>query len=182
MLSELFKLFNVMRYWERYVDSARDAWAHYQQGDLVNFLITSAGAYARAYISKARRPLWPCRSSSGATAVLCPARPSTCSTPQLTLSCDWRCETTGAAHACPPHGTLSQMLGIAILAGACITKLPQIAAVVNARSADGLSLVSIELENFVYLVHASYGYLLVRNSWGSCDVTCWRARFGGDGC
>lgn len=52
---------------------------------------------------------------------------------------------------------VSKGLGIGILAGACVTKLPQVWAVAAARSADGLSLTSTELENYVYLVHAAYG-------------------------
>lgn len=54
------------------------------------------------------------------------------------------------------------MLGIGILAGACITKLPQILSVWNARSAAGLSVFAVELENWCYLIHTSYGYIMVR--------------------
>jgi mannose-P-dolichol utilization defect 1 len=52
---------------------------------------------------------------------------------------------------------LVQMLGIAILAGACIVKLPQIIAVWKSKSGEGLPLVSGELENYVYAIHMAYG-------------------------
>lgn len=52
------------------------------------------------------------------------------------------------------------MLGVGILLGACVTKLPQLAAVARARSAAGLSLVSFEVENYCYAVHVAYGALI----------------------
>ncbi|KAF5835918.1 hypothetical protein DUNSADRAFT_6675, partial [Dunaliella salina] len=58
------------------------------------------------------------------------------------------------AHAC-----LSQALGYGVLAGACITKLPQIVNVLKSGSAEGLSPLSFELETGGLLVHASYGYV-----------------------
>lgn len=53
-----------------------------------------------------------------------------------------------------------QALGLGILLGACITKLPQIISVYKAKSGEGLPLLSSELENYVYLIHVSYGIIL----------------------
>jgi membrane-bound metal-dependent hydrolase YbcI (DUF457 family) len=50
-----------------------------------------------------------------------------------------------------------QLLGIGILAGSCITKLPQVATVLRSRSVEGLSTISLELELYVGLIHVCYG-------------------------
>ena len=49
------------------------------------------------------------------------------------------------------------MLGVGVLAGACVTKLPQVLAVLRARSVAGLSTLSLELELYVGLIHVCYG-------------------------
>ena len=51
-----------------------------------------------------------------------------------------------------------QLLGLGILAGSCVTKLPQVLNVLKSRSAEGLSMISLELEVFVGLIHVCYGY------------------------
>jgi uncharacterized protein with PQ loop repeat len=57
-----------------------------------------------------------------------------------------------------PNLVLSmQMLGVGILTGACVTKLPQVLNVVQSRSVEGLSVLSIELELYVGLIHVCYG-------------------------
>ncbi|EFJ52704.1 hypothetical protein VOLCADRAFT_102689 [Volvox carteri f. nagariensis] len=53
---------------------------------------------------------------------------------------------------------ISQMLGYAILAGACVTKLPQILLIRQAGSAEGLSKEMFEIETYTLLVSALYGY------------------------
>ncbi|GFR42589.1 hypothetical protein Agub_g3516 [Astrephomene gubernaculifera] len=53
---------------------------------------------------------------------------------------------------------ISQLLGYAILAGACITKLPQILLILQAKTAEGLSLEMFEIETYTLLVSALYGY------------------------
>eukprot|EP00892_Ulva_mutabilis_P010252 jgi/Ulvmu1/759/UM010_0133.1 len=55
---------------------------------------------------------------------------------------------------------ISKALGLGILAGACITKLPQIIGVYKSKSGEGLPLLSSELENYVYLIHISYGMIM----------------------
>eukprot|EP00879_Flechtneria_rotunda_P002573 GHRR01002772.1.p1 GENE.GHRR01002772.1~~GHRR01002772.1.p1 ORF type:complete len:246 (+),score=70.33 GHRR01002772.1:204-941(+) len=63
----------------------------------------------------------------------------------------------------PPTDTIkllvSKMLGYGILVFSVLVKLPQVANVVRAQSADGLSAVSFELESWGLLVHTAYGYL-----------------------
>ncbi|PNW70500.1 hypothetical protein CHLRE_17g722500v5 [Chlamydomonas reinhardtii] len=63
---------------------------------------------------------------------------------------------------------ISQLLGYAILAGACITKLPQILVIRNAGTAEGLSLEMFEIETYTLLVSALYGFtqLLPFNTYG----------------
>jgi len=57
--------------------------------------------------------------------------------------------------------------------GACITKLPQIIGVYKSKSGEGLPLLSSELENYVYLIHVSYGIImgLPITSYGEAAVT-----------
>ena len=50
-----------------------------------------------------------------------------------------------------------QALGILIVLGSCIVKLPQIYNVWKSKSGEGLPVVSSELENYVYLIHVCYG-------------------------
>lgn len=66
-----------------------------------------------------------------------------------------------------------QALGLGILVGACITKLPQIIGVYKSKSGEGLPLLSSELENYVYLIHVSYGVImgLQITSFGEAAVT-----------
>jgi mannose-P-dolichol utilization defect protein 1 len=54
---------------------------------------------------------------------------------------------------------VSKLLSYGILAFSVLVKLPQVANVLRARSADGLSAVSFELESWGLLVHTAYGYL-----------------------
>lgn len=69
---------------------------------------------------------------------------------------------------------VSKLLGFAILAGACITKLPQILNVVRSKSAEGLSALSFELEALVLIIHTSYGALsgLPFSSYGEAGILC----------
>lgn len=46
-----------------------------------------------------------------------------------------------------------------IVLGACIVKIPQIMNVWRSKSGEGLPIVSSELENYVYLIHVSYGII-----------------------
>jgi mannose-P-dolichol utilization defect 1 len=66
-----------------------------------------------------------------------------------------------------------QALGIGILAGACVTKLPQILNVYTSKSGEGLPLMSSELENYVYMIHVSYGIItgLPFTAFGEAAVT-----------
>lgn len=78
--------------------------------------------------------------------------------------------------ALPPSNVLqllvSKVLGYCILAGACFTKVPQISNVVKAKSAEGLSAISFELETLGFLVHASYGLVmgLAFNTYGESII------------
>lgn len=56
--------------------------------------------------------------------------------------------------------TVSKALGFAIIAAACIVKLPQILKISKNNSAQGLSLLSFELEQLALSTHASYGFIL----------------------
>jgi uncharacterized protein with PQ loop repeat len=51
------------------------------------------------------------------------------------------------------------VLGIVIVIGACVVKLPQIINVWKSKSGEGMPIVSSELENYVYLIHVSYGII-----------------------
>jgi hypothetical protein len=53
-----------------------------------------------------------------------------------------------------------QVLGYGILAGSTMVKLPQVAAVVRARSAAGLSPLSFELETLGLVIAVTYGFLM----------------------
>ena len=50
-----------------------------------------------------------------------------------------------------------QALGVAILGGACVTKVPQVMSVLRARSTAGISSLSLELELYCGLIHVCYG-------------------------
>lgn len=54
---------------------------------------------------------------------------------------------------------VSKALGYGVVAGACITKVPQIQVVLRNRSAQGLAFLSFEMEALCLLIHTSYGYL-----------------------
>lgn len=53
-----------------------------------------------------------------------------------------------------------QGLGYGILAGSTMVKLPQVAAVVRARSAAGLSPLAFELETLGLVIAVTYGFLM----------------------
>ena len=63
----------------------------------------------------------------------------------------------------PPQPILtalvSKVLGLGIVAGSTMVKLPQVFAVVRAKSADGLSPLSFELETLGLAIAATYGFL-----------------------
>jgi len=59
----------------------------------------------------------------------------------------------------PQKKNQTQSLSYGILAGACLTKVPQILSITGARSAQGLSAASFELESAGLAVHAAYGAL-----------------------
>lgn len=54
----------------------------------------------------------------------------------------------------------SQGLGFAIIAAACIVKVPQILKISQNQSAQGLSLLSFELEQLALTIHGTYGFIL----------------------
>ncbi|PRW59800.1 mannose-P-dolichol utilization defect 1-like protein 2 [Chlorella sorokiniana] len=69
------------------------------------------------------------------------------------------------AHGRFPHNDIlkpliSKVLGYGILAGSTMVKLPQVAAVVRARSAAGLSPLSFELETLGLVIAVTYGFLM----------------------
>lgn len=53
-----------------------------------------------------------------------------------------------------------QGLGLGIVAGSTLVKLPQLLNVVRAKSADGLNPFSFELETLGLLIAATYGFIL----------------------
>lgn len=55
---------------------------------------------------------------------------------------------------------VSKTLGYGILAGACVTKVPQISNILKAASADGLSATSVEVEMIALITHAGFGYIM----------------------
>ena len=65
-----------------------------------------------------------------------------------------------------------QALGIVIIAGGSVVKLPQIIALLKSKSAAGISELSVELENLALMVHASYGFLmgLPLNTYGEAAI------------
>ncbi|KAK9907948.1 hypothetical protein WJX75_000403 [Coccomyxa subellipsoidea] len=56
--------------------------------------------------------------------------------------------------------TISKGLGFAIIAAACIVKVPQILKISQNQSAQGLSLLSFELEQLALTIHGTYGFIL----------------------
>ncbi len=54
---------------------------------------------------------------------------------------------------------LSKGLGLGIVAGSTMVKIPQVVAVLRARSADGLNPLSFELETLALAIAATYGVL-----------------------
>lgn len=55
---------------------------------------------------------------------------------------------------------MPQGLGFGIVAGSTLVKLPQVLAVVGARSADGLNPFSFELETLGLVIAATYGFMM----------------------
>lgn len=53
-----------------------------------------------------------------------------------------------------------QALGFAIIGAACIVKIPQILKISKNNSAQGLSLLTFELEQLALSIHGSYGFIL----------------------
>jgi len=74
---------------------------------------------------------------------------------------------------------VSKGLGYGILAGACITKLPQIGNVLRAGSAAGLSALSTELEVVGLSIHTAYGALndLPFSAYGEASILCAQSIF-----
>jgi mannose-P-dolichol utilization defect 1 len=71
------------------------------------------------------------------------------------------------------HGVhLIQGLGLGIVAGSCLVKLPQILKLVSSQSAQGLNPVSFEIETFCATVAATYGFVnqLSFNAFGEAVV------------
>ena len=68
----------------------------------------------------------------------------------------------------------SQGLGIGIVAGSFLVKLPQIANVVTAKSAQGLNPTSFEIVTFCVTVAATYGFAhrLSFSAFGESVVRC----------
>ncbi|CAD7703298.1 unnamed protein product, partial [Ostreobium quekettii] len=52
----------------------------------------------------------------------------------------------------------TRMIGYCIMVAAAVTKVPQILAVIRNKSAEGLSVISFELELLGTALHMSYGY------------------------
>jgi PQ loop repeat len=65
-----------------------------------------------------------------------------------------------------------QALGVGILLGACVTKVPQVLAVVRSHSVEGLSTLSLELELYCGLIHVCYGmfHKLAITAYGEAGV------------
>ena len=59
-----------------------------------------------------------------------------------------------------PSTSLVQLLGYAIIAGACYVKVPQILGINRAKSAEGLSASSFELEQVGLAIHSTYGFIM----------------------
>ncbi len=55
---------------------------------------------------------------------------------------------------------MAQLLGYLIIAGACYVKVPQILTLHRAKSAEGLSASSFELEQIGYSIHSTYGFIM----------------------
>jgi len=54
----------------------------------------------------------------------------------------------------------SKVLGIAVVAGSALVKVPQILAVTRSHSAAGLNFSSFELENIGFSIHTAYGFIM----------------------
>lgn len=67
-----------------------------------------------------------------------------------------------------------QGLGLGIVAGSCLVKLPQIVKIVSSQSAQGLNPMSFEVETFCAMVAATYGFVhqLSFSSFGESVVCC----------
>ena len=65
------------------------------------------------------------------------------------------------------------MLGYGILAGSCfVVKMPQVLKMLQARSAEGLSAFSFEMEQLGLAIHTSYGFIrgLPFNAFGEAAI------------
>lgn len=69
---------------------------------------------------------------------------------------------------------VSEALGLGIVLGSTMVKMPQILAVVRAKSAEGLSPLSFELETLGLAIAATYGTLnnLAFSAYGESAVRC----------
>jgi uncharacterized protein with PQ loop repeat len=69
---------------------------------------------------------------------------------------------------------ISEALGLGIVLGSTMVKMPQILTVVRAKSAEGLSPLSFELETLGLVIAATYGTLnkLAFSAYGESAVRC----------
>lgn len=67
--------------------------------------------------------------------------------------------------------TLSKCLGLAIILGSLLVKLPQILKILNSKSGQGISLLSVTLDLTAITIHASYNYLkqFPFSAWGDAS-------------
>lgn len=56
--------------------------------------------------------------------------------------------------------TLSKGLGIGIIAGSILVKVPQILKILNGKSAEGISIYGVFLELFAITANFSYSYVM----------------------
>jgi len=77
-------------------------------------------------------------------------------------------ENFNLTHAECFKATLSKTLGLAIIAGSFLVKVPQIMKILNSRSAKGLNVISVLLELFAVTSMASYSFAskFPFSSWG----------------
>ena len=75
---------------------------------------------------------------------------------------------------CSAKMAVVQALGFAILAFSCVVKVPQILAVAQSKSAEGLAPISFELEQIGLSIHTAYGWLLQLpfNTYGEAAIIC----------
>lgn len=83
---------------------------------------------------------------------------------------------------------ISKMLGIAIIAGSMLVKVPQIVKILNAGSAEGISVASVFLELFAITASLAYSYVkgFPFSSWGeglflalqTCSIAAFALLYG----